>query len=285
MAAASERSLGRRVAGTAVASARRFAWGRVLSQALRVRAARRYLLASVAGSDQPRRYELRDSGLRVILRHGTRDIVTFDEVFCSSAYKPPDHVQRVLRELDRPPRVLDLGANIGLFTTYAMGVWPGAQITAFEPDPGNAAVLRACVALNPGRGTVAIVEAAAAARAGTIAFVTGLDAESHRVHADEQAATVPVAAVDVFAYFADADLAKIDIEGGEWELLGDPRLADRGPRALVLEHHGRHCPGGDPRATATELLTSAGYDVYAQGPAVGGVGMLWALTRRPAREP
>ena len=267
----------RRVAGVVLASARRVAWGRTLSQALRVRRPWRYLRAAAAHSGQPRAYALRSSGLRVILRHGTRDTVTFDEVFCSSAYEPPEHVRRVLAGLAGPLRVLDLGANIGLFTTYALGRWPGARITAFEPDGANAALLRECVELNRGRGAVEIVEAAATASAGTIAFVGGLEAESHRVHPDERADTVVVDAVDVFAYFEDADLVKIDIEGGEWDLLGDPRLGAGGPRAIVLEHHGRHCPGGDPRATASALLTAAGYAVHAPGPAVGGVGMLWGL--------
>lgn len=49
-----------------------------------------------------------------------------------------------------------------------------------------------------------------------------------------------VAAADVLPYLADTDLVKMDIEGGEWEILADPRLGARLHQALVLGHHGRH---------------------------------------------
>ena len=64
--------------------------------------------------------------------------------------------------------------------------------------------------------------------------------------------------VDVMAQIADADLVKIDIEGGEWMLLEDPRFADSPPGALVFEYHPRFCPSGDPRERAESLLAAAG---------------------------
>lgn len=270
------RSPARRVAAGALASGRRYGWGRTLSQALRLRRPWSYLAAAVLGARGPLRYELRATGVQVLLRHGTGDTTTLDEVFCSSAYEPPDIVRSALQELDRPPRVLDLGANVGLFSAFVMGRWPGAQITAFEPDPENLELLRGCVALNRAQADVAIVDAAAAAADGTMHFVAGLAATSHRAQPDEQSTTIEVPAVDALEHIAGADLVKIDVEGGEWELLRDARLALGGQQALVLEHHGRHCPTRDPRATATQLLQAAGYEVHARGPAVAGVGMLWA---------
>lgn len=248
----------------------------MLFQALRLRRPWRYLGSATLGLPGPRRYEVRATGIQVLLRHGSRDIGIFDEVFCSAAYEPPDAVVSALQELGRPPRVLDLGANIGLFSAYGSGRWPGARTTAVEPDPESVRLLRSWAALNRSRGEVDIVEGAAAASGGTIGFVAGLAAESHRAHPDERAMSVVVRAVDVFEHIGGADLVKIDIEGGEWELLGDARLATGGAQALVLEHHGRHCPTRDPRATATQLLIAAGYEVHARGPAVAGLGMLWA---------
>ncbi len=265
-----------RVAAAAAPACRRYAAGRSLSQALRLRQPLRYLVRELRREHGTRHYVLRASGVHVLVRHGTSDITVFDEVFCSSAYEPPAAMAARLDALDRPLRVVDLGANVGLFSAFSMGRWPGAQITAFEPDAESLALLRACVAYNRDRGDVAVIDAAAAAASGVIAFVPGLAAESHRAHADERVATVDVRTVDVFEHLAGADFAKIDIEGGEWEILADSRLADAGVRGLALEHHGRHCPSGDPRARATRLLRAAGFEVVAGGPAVGGVGMLWA---------
>lgn len=274
------RSPARRMLGPAAAACRRFAWGQTLSQALALRRPWRYLGAAVLRRPGARHYVVRASGVEVLLRHGSRDIDTFDEMFCSAAYEPPDVVLLALQDLDRPPRIVDLGANVGLFSAFALGRWPGAQITALEPDPENVVLLRSCADLNHVRGEIAVVEAAAAASSGTMRFVAGLAAGSHRAGPAEGATSVEVRAVDVFEHIGGADLVKIDIEGGEWELLGDGRLARGGARALVLEHHGRHCPTDDPRAMATAQLIEAGYEVHAPEAAVNGVGMLWAWRYR-----
>jgi 31-O-methyltransferase len=50
---------------------------------------------------------------------------------------------------DRPV-VVDVGANIGLFTLYAARTWPGARVLAIEPAPAVVAALRANVADLPG---------------------------------------------------------------------------------------------------------------------------------------
>ena len=41
------------------------------------------------------------------------------------------------------PRVLDLGANIGLFGVFMRGAYPGVHLTAIEPDPSNFALYSA----------------------------------------------------------------------------------------------------------------------------------------------
>lgn len=276
MATMRTKPLPRRVAGVAMASCRRFAWGRTLSQGVRLRRPWRYLAWALLRPSVAQRYEVRATGVQVLLRHDTSDISTFDEVFCSSVYEPPDAIACALQGLGRPLRILDLGANVGLFSAFAIGRWPGAHITAFEPDPDNLGSLRAIAALNRARGRIEIVDAAAGATAGTARFVPGLAAESHMAHPDEDRPSIDVDVLDVLEHIAGADLVKIDIEGGEWALLGDARMALAGTRAIVLEHHGRHSPGGDARSAARRLLSTAGYEVLDRGPAVDNVGMLWA---------
>jgi hypothetical protein len=69
----------------------------------------------------------------------------------------------------------------------------------------------------------------------------------------------------------------MDIEGGEWVILGDPRFAAAPPRVVVMEHHPQGAPGPDPRAAALEALARAGLSATASVfSTADGYGMLWA---------
>jgi hypothetical protein len=67
----------------------------------------------------------------------------------------------------------------------------------------------------------------------------------------------------------------MDIEGGEWDLLADPRFASVSAALLFLEYHPHLCPAPDARAHARRVLEEFGYlvdEVFADGP----VGLLRA---------
>jgi len=213
------------------------------------------------------RYRLRERpAVSVVVRHTTPDLGVLDEVFGERIYAPP-------RPLGTPARVLDLGGNVGLFGAWALARWPGAEITSVEPDPHNLEVLERCVAANAGAWRV--VPAAASTRGGELRFSAGRFACSMVV--DDGDGTVRVPAVDVLPWLARTDLAKVDIEGGEWELLGDERFRAEGPAALVLEYHPHRCPSSDSTRAAVGLLERAGYAVEAVRTRPDGVGMLWAF--------
>ena len=238
-----------------------------------VRQRGRFVANQLHGAGEARRYELRAGGLPVLLRHGTVDVFTFDEVFHRRLYEPPRPVAEALSRT-AAPRVVDLGANIGLFGAWVLSRQAGARIVAYEPDPDNAAMHRELIALS-GRGDAwRLVEACAGARAGEVWFRPGLESASHVVGAGADGA-IRRAVVDALPDCEGADLVKIDIEGGEWEILQDPRLASA--RAVVLEHHPDGCPGDDPRATARRLLGERGFDVLPGAEAADGIGMLWGV--------
>jgi len=220
------------------------------------------------------RYRLRDSGLSVFIRHGTADIATLDEVFYHGYYEPPPPVLERLAGLGRPPAILDLGANIGLFDAYILGLFPAARVTAVEADPANAQILRRCAEANRTTGDWRVVEAVGSNRDGTVAFAPGGYSLSRIAGPDE--AGEPTKAVDVFRYLADADLLKMDFEGGEWEVLTDPRLAAAPAVALVLEYHPHLCPEADPRVAALRLLRRAGYECGPVRFVHGDSGTVWA---------
>jgi len=236
-----------------------------------VRESSRFAGADLLGLPGVRRYHLRDGGRPVLLRHGTIDMWTFYELFAARVYEPPPPIAAALARAGAP-RVVDLGANIGMFGLDVLTRHPEARITAYEPDVRNAAIHRRLIELN---ATPAwqLVEAAAGAADGSVTFLTGQETAS-RIVADGAPGSVEVPLVDVLPELAEADLVKMDIEGGEWPLLADPRIGAL--RTLILEYHPHGAPAEDTERAARELLEPHGFEILPVFHDTGGIGMLWA---------
>ena len=218
---------------------------------------------------EPAPYRLRGSGALVFVRHRTPDVAALGEVFYEHQYEPPASVEKAFSRVGKPPRILDLGANVGFFGVFATVRFPGAELTAVEPDPANLRLLDLTMKANGWSWNV--IEAAATTSDGQVAFAPGRFTTSRIEPGGEL-----VAAVDAIPLLEQADLAKVDIEGGEWSILGDPRLATVAPAAMVLEYHAYLCPTADPGAHATDRLTSAGYEVERTIEFAQDHGLLWA---------
>lgn len=237
----------------------------------------RYVAATVLGARGLHRYRLRERDRTVWL--GPGDGWVFNEIFAGRVYDLPDEVAAVMGP---EPLVLDLGANVGFFGLYVLDAIPGSRVVGYEPDPGNLHRCRKNLASAIAAGRYELVEAAAGTASGQATFTASLGGRSH-LGADDEGHGITVPVEDVLPRLAGADLAKIDIEGGEWSVLADPRLADAGPRAVALEFHAMGCPGSDPHATAVELLARAGYRTVSPRRPFGddefpeGQGMLWAV--------
>lgn len=237
-----------------------------------VRETPRFMANELRGASGVRAYTMRSGGRTVLLRHGTIDPWTFNELFVLRLYEPPPPVAALLAGV-REPVVLDLGANIGMFGLDALQRYEGARVTAYEPDAESAAIHRRLIELNPSERAWRLVEACAGPAHGTVAFLPGRETESRIVDGPAPGAvTMPME--DVLPAFADADLVKLDIEGGEWALLEDPRFA--AARVVVLEYHPPGCPDADTHAAARRLLEGHGYEVVPLFEHPGGVGMAWA---------
>lgn len=226
-------------------------------------------------------YRLRRSGQRIFIRHDSDDPHVLAECFGRLAqYDPPPRAAALLKH--EPPRVVvDLGANIGLFGLLACQRWPGCEIVGFEPDPANAELAERCIEANGLAASWRLERAFAATAPGTVSFAAGHSSRSRAAGAGD-AEAIEVESVDAFAELERAELIKIDIEGGEWPLLADPRLASLPARVIVLEYHGAGCPGDDPRAEAVAALEGAGYEVattHERDPGADGregQGVAWA---------
>ena len=151
----------------------------------------------------------------------------------------------LMQQLVRPGfRALDLGANIGFFTTL-MGelVAPGGRVAAFEPHPNNARLLAKNVADRDLSSIVTVVRAAVGAEPGSARLFAGeqenlgdfrLRDESHAP--SSQGVEVDIVRVDdVLADWPSVDFVKIDIQGFEVQAFtGMANLLARSPNAIVL---------------------------------------------------
>jgi FkbM family methyltransferase len=226
------------------------------------------------------RYTLRSTGAAVHLRHATRDVDILNEIFGgvrgSFLYEPPPEITHALAARDEL-RVVDLGGNIGLFGVFATSRWRVRKLDSYEPDPANAALLRATIEANHLSDRWTAHEVAVSNRAGRMPFRKGLFSESSIAAPGEASADVEMA--DLFGLgHDDVDLLKIDIEGGEWALLGDERFASYPARALVMEWHAWMCPRTTPHEAAHDLLRAARWRVVLDDPSnTGPVGTIWAV--------
>jgi FkbM family methyltransferase len=139
--------------------------------------------------------------------------------------------------------VLDIGANIGLFSAYAARRCPRGTVHAFEPGETNLAHLRRNLTLND-LTNVRVNAMGLYDRTGTLVFNFTADNPAGSFITDTDvsagtAETVQVSTLDDWAREADLDrldLVKMDVEGSELRVLegGDKTLREFRP-ALFAE--------------------------------------------------
>jgi FkbM family methyltransferase len=199
-------------------------------------------------------YTLRSDGGRFSVRHRSGDIDILRKFYAYGYYDMPEEVAARLKSLDRAINVLDLGANIGFFEVFTRGRLPIGNVVCFEPDPANAEVLERVRDAN-GAGWE-IVRAGAANIDGTALFNTGRKNFSRIGSGGD----TEIATLDVFPYVAQANLVKMNIEGSEWDVLSDARLASTSA-SWIVEYHRIANPDPDIHELAARLFERAGYTV------------------------
>ena len=121
--------------------------------------------------------------------------------------------------------ILDIGANVGSFALWASARWPDSRVRSFEPHPGTFEFLKQNTA---GRSDIAIVNAAlfpgGATRATFRSRFAGDGESGLAAYAGDtfvEDALVETYEVDVVdpASLPSPDVVKLDIEGGEGEVL------------------------------------------------------------------
>jgi FkbM family methyltransferase len=139
----------------------------------------------------------------------TLDLFGLDELIIFSFY---------WANRNRYRRAADIGANLGLHSIL-MGKC-GWQVTAYEPDPKHAALLRRNLDLNAST-TVDLVEAAVSDKPGMLEFirVLGNTTSSHlsgaKCSAYGELEKFPVRVESIAAIMPNVDFVKMDAEGQE----------------------------------------------------------------------
>lgn len=159
------------------------------------------------------------------------------------------------------PRILDLGANIGLSVLYFKRLYPKASITALEADPAIYAHLEKNVRGN-GYADVKLVNKAVWYETTTLRFrAEGADGGRAALPGDLH--LIDVAAVDVRDILRGErfDFLKMDIEGAEETVL--PACREFLPEIgrVFVEYHSK---AGQPQGLAAILgtLADTGFRVH-----------------------
>jgi len=233
----------------------------------------KYLAWKKARLGAPTVFRLR-TGERLFLRaEPAADVATAFEIFVAEVYRQvgpePDPSVR---------RIVDVGANVGMSLVYWARRYPNARLVAFEPHPVHLASLRRNLEENGISDRVELHAAAACAHAGTVQLTDDEVCSSVVSEPNGRTRTRSIEAVDFFAALGPGpiDLMKMDIEGGEYELLGDARFTALRIPLLVLEWHNT-TEHPDGRKWCEDRLSSLGYTVVPGKWSSDDVGQLWGF--------
>lgn len=171
-------------------------------------------------------------------------------------------------------RLLDVGANYGVFTLAALHYGaPGARAVCVEPSPSAAHYLRHNLSLNGHTDKVEVVQLAAGARTGRIRMLsTGAGGADYFVIPPEpRPDSVSVPQVDMSSLCQSLGFApthiKLDVEGYEAEALEGLRsvLLEASPLLFVELHGDLLRRRGVHPNTVLSLLRSFGYSRWRLG--------------------
>ncbi len=199
----------------------------------------------------------------MVCRGGTRDWDVVHELMFAGSY---GRALNFLKNLPGQPLVVDLGGNIGLFSLLAAATHSDAEIHSYEPGPPNFSLFEMNMLANPALASRIHLhkEAVSGHTRATEWFFDDSNPGGSSLFG-RNGAKFPVQmrafAEVVGALPAPLDLAKIDIEGAEFELLADtpPEIWQR-VRAISLELH------DDPRGKTSrenfiQRLVDCGYRI------------------------
>lgn len=166
--------------------------------------------------------------------------------FIVDGFYEPEVAKLLDRHLPRQRDVLDVGANIGLFSVKCASLLPSNKVIAVEPTPNALGRLRKNIARNGLEERIEVFAGVASDKEGTvdINFIPGKEEYStvgnlaHPSVAGLSISSVKVEALPldsiISRYGVDPGFIKIDVEGMEHHVLAGATETLRSARPIVL---------------------------------------------------
>lgn len=182
---------------------------------------------------------------------------------------------RSIAKRARIERILDIGANVGLFSVAARAAWPSAIIHAYEPNPALEPLLAHQARIS---GAKVFTEAVGSNSGKVELEVDPLHSVlSRALRSDNGSIPLTAFRVALERIGGSADLVKLDCEGAEWELLSDD-MQWRGVRFVSMEYH---CRTVDDHVRIREIMDAMAFRVI-RHTAATGFGLMIAERRSGA---
>jgi FkbM family methyltransferase len=201
-------------------------------------------------------YKMR-CGIDLNTRRNGSDIYMIDEIW---AYRKYDYFGYRVAPGDI---VVDIGANIGTFSTYAATVCRASRVLSFEPFPDSYRMLCKNVNENKLNNVTCVNQAVAGSRGRRTMVLDSLDPGSHSLVLNSSEAKIEVECCtldDIFERFslAKIDYLKMDCEGADYEIFENAKSRFRQINRISME---THTVGNRKAEDLGKLLGESGFDV------------------------
>lgn len=185
-------------------------------------------------------------------------------------YRIPDYIQMqfLLDYLKPGDNVLDVGANLGLYTVLCASlVGAEGSVDSVEAVPETAKRLLSNVALNMFNTRVRVHQVAVGSDAEWAEMTTDREAANRMVlgaTSPGPTVRVPVRNIDDIAGRPDYALGKIDVEGREWDAFrtAERILASHRPPVWIVEINGGLFEYGHQVSPFVEWMSGRGFDPW-----------------------
>jgi FkbM family methyltransferase len=167
----------------------------------------------------------------------------------------------------RSRKVIDIGANTGIYSLIACAASPSSRVLCFEPVPQLVEMIKENLELNGWQHRCEVDARAVSDREGSVKFhvpplrvpkSASLHVAGFRGHVGRLIDVVTTTVDTVCAGEDDVDLVKIDVEGFEDSVLrGMTRVLDRSRPHLIVE-----CNPDGPFKNVEEILSAFDYRFF-----------------------
>ncbi|MEK7646883.1 MAG: FkbM family methyltransferase [Patescibacteria group bacterium] len=191
--------------------------------------------------------KIREGGGRIYVRN----IFGPDFVVAHEMFSRDDYGLASVSFNSANPVILDIGANIGTFSIFAINLFKNAKIFAYEPEESNYRVLVDNIKLNKATDKAFPYQLAVGAESGKRTFFLSTSEYAHSleqgrvrcISGDQEVLCTTIEDIMQKNNIKFIDLLKLDIEGSEFEVLYQlPEKIYNNIQYIAFEihEHGKH---------------------------------------------